>query len=417
MVYEYCSEGDLKTFLFSGKANIADNITDPHDNPKLDGNNDTKINRNDRPKSQPNNSFIISENTTIPSRKGAKSKTSFDDNSELKTWTTRDDTSSKLISFDDNNFNVDKFSMNSYNINDIRSNKETVVQSLISCSSPHITTLTFESRLYILYDIAKGMEFLHSKNMLHRDLKTENILVHYDSNRFVAKVCDFGSSRKVDIKRKNSNSKQIKDELNDYYDSNNNEESTRKIPDEMSFTHLRGPPKKVKFLRGSIADSPTMNELSKDTESHSNRLIGEVYYSKNLGSIAFTAPEILRRVEFTEWESQPKIYRTNSGFNENIRKKSYSKSKKDKYKLIKHLDNETNISFRRKKSTPYDYDAMYNNDISDKGYNEDANDYIDINVAKASDVFSFGVIMWEVISLKRIYADKTVIEIRDYIVK
>jgi len=43
-------------------------------------------------------------------------------------------------------------------------------------------------------DIAKGMAFLHGLHILHRDLKTENILV---SSTFTSKVSDFGTSRLV----------------------------------------------------------------------------------------------------------------------------------------------------------------------------------------------------------------------------
>lgn len=44
-------------------------------------------------------------------------------------------------------------------------------------------------RLNIALDIARGLNFLHSNNIIHRDLKSSNILV--DEN-FKAKICDFG---------------------------------------------------------------------------------------------------------------------------------------------------------------------------------------------------------------------------------
>ena len=47
-------------------------------------------------------------------------------------------------------------------------------------------------RTIAAYDIARGMDFLHSRKIVHRDLKTLNVLL--DNNKRV-KICDFGFSR------------------------------------------------------------------------------------------------------------------------------------------------------------------------------------------------------------------------------
>eukprot|EP00026_Physarum_polycephalum_P000524 Phypoly_transcript_00525.p1 GENE.Phypoly_transcript_00525~~Phypoly_transcript_00525.p1 ORF type:complete len:758 (+),score=90.30 Phypoly_transcript_00525:142-2415(+) len=56
--------------------------------------------------------------------------------------------------------------------------------------------LQFNAKLKIAIDVAEAMEFLHSRNVVHRDLKSVNVLI----NRYtmVAKVCDFGLSRVID---------------------------------------------------------------------------------------------------------------------------------------------------------------------------------------------------------------------------
>ena len=47
----------------------------------------------------------------------------------------------------------------------------------------------------LCYQIAKGLQYLHSKNILHRDIKPENILL--DAN-FSVKICDFGAACSIE---------------------------------------------------------------------------------------------------------------------------------------------------------------------------------------------------------------------------
>lgn len=57
--------------------------------------------------------------------------------------------------------------------------------------SPEIT-------LNVIVDIIKGLEYLHEKGIVHRDLKPKNILLSDEDGRLVAKICDFGISKKVE---------------------------------------------------------------------------------------------------------------------------------------------------------------------------------------------------------------------------
>ncbi|KAH0794610.1 TKL family protein kinase [Histomonas meleagridis] len=49
-------------------------------------------------------------------------------------------------------------------------------------------------RTFVCFDVARGMKFLHSRQIIHRDLKTLNILIDKDG---FSRICDFGASRTV----------------------------------------------------------------------------------------------------------------------------------------------------------------------------------------------------------------------------
>ena len=49
----------------------------------------------------------------------------------------------------------------------------------------------------ILYNLLCAMNFIHSTNVMHRDIKAHNILIDGDCN---IKICDFGLSRVMNPK-------------------------------------------------------------------------------------------------------------------------------------------------------------------------------------------------------------------------
>uniref|UniRef100_A0ACD5VKS3 Uncharacterized protein n=1 Tax=Avena sativa TaxID=4498 RepID=A0ACD5VKS3_AVESA len=55
--------------------------------------------------------------------------------------------------------------------------------------------LDWSSTFRIIREIAEGVAYLHTKNIIHMDLKPDNILFDADMN---PKICDFGSSVKLD---------------------------------------------------------------------------------------------------------------------------------------------------------------------------------------------------------------------------
>jgi len=63
--------------------------------------------------------------------------------------------------------------------------------------------LHWTTRFKIALDICYALCFLHSKHVLHRDLKSKNVLIEEGS--YKAKVCDFGFAREYNTLDKNQN--------------------------------------------------------------------------------------------------------------------------------------------------------------------------------------------------------------------
>ena len=71
-------------------------------------------------------------------------------------------------------------------------NLETMSEILNDFSEEKFKTIKYFIRYQLFVDIIEGLNYLHSKNVIHRDLTPQNILFTEDC---VLKLCDFGLSK------------------------------------------------------------------------------------------------------------------------------------------------------------------------------------------------------------------------------
>lgn len=103
-----------------------------------------------------------------------------------------------------------------YSYNDT---KHEYIMELMDCTlEKYISTnndkLNFSARINIILQIIKGFQYLHSKNILHRDVSPRNILLKCYDDVIVVKISDFGLVKLLNSELTSENS-ELKGSLND----------------------------------------------------------------------------------------------------------------------------------------------------------------------------------------------------------
>jgi serine/threonine protein kinase len=58
----------------------------------------------------------------------------------------------------------------------------------------HFSTLKWDDKIKLAYQIAEGIKYLHEKNILHRDLHSKNVVIHQGE----AKIIDLGIAKSTE---------------------------------------------------------------------------------------------------------------------------------------------------------------------------------------------------------------------------
>jgi len=61
-------------------------------------------------------------------------------------------------------------------------------------------SLSLTDTIHVFKQVLTGLEWIHSKNIIHRDIKLENILLKRNSQGtgYICKIGDFGLARPID---------------------------------------------------------------------------------------------------------------------------------------------------------------------------------------------------------------------------
>eukprot|EP00948_MAST-09A_sp_MAST-9A-sp1_P001157 g1157.t1 len=164
--------------------------------------------------------------------------------------------------------------------------------------------LILRTGLRIMYDTAEGMAYLHSRGVIHRDLKSANILI---TERMAAKICDFGLAKGVSMHMFQDDSMSNFMEQPSKTDEDNNAvegsyqgESGGSNSEKDVKIDVGGKQKMVDVTSSSSSSSPSKSKSkSKSLKIQTGRIRVESVPSIH-GTALWTSPELLRGEAYNE---------------------------------------------------------------------------------------------------------------------
>ena len=294
--------------------------------------------------------------------------------------------------------------------------------------------------------IAEGMSKLHEEGIIHRDLKTSNVLVKYDERyqKYIGKVCDFGSARKLDTIPDVNNNKNHQKGSSMW--SHNDSKSRNSSHLTHNGQHHHGI---FHFFKHGDEKQMDINE-----SLQSNNTVTTSRMTTQVGTIAFMAPELLSKIDISTLmpggfmpQSQQnslkkKIATKNEDKNEDyhlmteMTEKNNANNKENNDKKVNNLNDIENVNKNKNGKAMGLFESLTNKLVSstnnDNIHDHHAtNDFVMVKSPnngyyydeeyeddgkhslydKSVDVFAFGIMMYEIGFLKRIYENMGLIDI------
>ncbi|KAM9839691.1 receptor-type tyrosine-protein kinase FLT3-like [Aulostomus maculatus] len=158
LIFQYCCHGDLLNYLRNNSERYHKSVADAFSKDR----------------------FRSLYHNLQPSKTSSKLETGVDNYMPMYPATTRGQENIGLLTL---------------NLSDMSSTEDPEIYDNPDDNTEDLQALTFDDLLSFAFQVAKGMEFLSSKNCIHRDLAARNVLVTKDR---LVKIGDFGLARDID---------------------------------------------------------------------------------------------------------------------------------------------------------------------------------------------------------------------------